>query len=81
MAGRWGQCHVVGESRCHVHGDHYARKVIPHIHTIVSGEAIRCDQAPQQHGSVDSQWGCEELATVLAQQPGVQLGRESIRCV
>jgi transposase len=39
------------------------------------------DQDPLQHGSLTSQWSCRELATVLAQHTGVQLGRESIRCV
>jgi transposase len=39
------------------------------------------DQAPLQHGSIHSQWSCRELATVLAQQTGVQLGRESVRGV
>jgi transposase len=39
------------------------------------------DQDPLEHGSVSSQWSCRELATVLAQYTGVQLGRESIRCV
>jgi transposase len=39
------------------------------------------DQDPLQHGSLSSQWSCRELATVLAQQTGVQLGRESVRCV
>jgi transposase len=39
------------------------------------------DQDPLQHGSVYSQWSCRELATVLAQQTGVQLGRESVRKV
>ena len=39
------------------------------------------DQDPLQHGSIASQWSCRTLATVLAQQTGVQLGRESIRCV
>jgi transposase len=38
------------------------------------------DQDPLQHGSLSSQWSCRELATVLARQTGVQLGRESIRC-
>ena len=38
------------------------------------------DQDPLQHGSRSSQWRCRELATVLAQQTGVQLSRESIRC-
>ena len=38
-------------------------------------------QDPLEHGSVYSQWSCRELATVLAQQTGVQLGRESVRGV
>jgi transposase len=38
------------------------------------------DPAPLEHGSIQSQWSCRELATVLAQQTGVHLGRESIRC-
>jgi transposase len=38
------------------------------------------DQDPLQHGSISSQWSCRELATVLAQQTGVPLGRESVRC-
>src|SRR5262245_22403552 len=38
------------------------------------------DQDPLQHGAVSSQWSCRELATVLARETGVQLGRESIRC-
>jgi putative transposase len=38
------------------------------------------DQDPLQHGSIHSQWSCRELATVLAHQTGVQLGRESVRC-
>jgi transposase len=38
------------------------------------------DQDPLQHGSVYSQWSCRALATVLAHQTGVQLGRESGRC-
>lgn len=37
------------------------------------------DQDPLQHGSIQSQWSCRELATVLSQQSGVQLGRESVR--
>src|SRR3989442_13145870 len=36
------------------------------------------DQDPLQHGSVYSQWSCRELATVLAQHPRSQLGRESV---
>ena len=39
------------------------------------------DQDPLQHGSLYAQWSCRELATVLAQQTGVQLGRESVRGV
>ena len=39
------------------------------------------DQDPLEHGSRSSQWNCRELATVLAQQTGVQLGRESVRGV
>src|SRR5713101_9403278 len=39
------------------------------------------DQDPLEHGSLYSQWSCRELATVLAQQTGVQLGRESVRGV
>src|SRR5256712_11911108 len=39
------------------------------------------DQDPLQHGSRSSQWSCRELATVPAQQTGIQLGRESVRCV
>src|SRR6266850_1191550 len=38
------------------------------------------DQDPLQYGSLYSQWSCRELATVLARETGVQLGRESIRC-
>src|ERR671935_1522386 len=39
------------------------------------------DEDPLQHGSIHSQWSCRELATVLARQTGVQLGRESVRGV
>ena len=39
------------------------------------------DPDPLHHGSRSSQWNCRELATVLAHQTGVQLGRESVRCV
>jgi transposase len=39
------------------------------------------DQDPLQHGSISSQWSCQELATVLAREAGVQLGRESVRSV
>ena len=38
------------------------------------------DQDPLQHGSLYSPWSCRELAAVLAQQTGVQLGRERVRC-
>ena len=38
------------------------------------------DQDPLQHGSLYSQWSCRALAAVLAHQPGVQVGRESVRC-
>jgi transposase len=38
------------------------------------------DQDPLQQGAYSSQWSCRELAMVLAQQTGVQLGRESVRC-
>ena len=39
------------------------------------------DQDPLAHGSLHSQWSCRELATVLARETGVQLGRESLRGV
>jgi transposase len=39
------------------------------------------DQDPLEHGSIHSQWSCRELATVLARETGVQVGRESVRCV
>jgi transposase len=39
------------------------------------------DEDPLQHGSIYSQWSCRALATVLAQQTGVQVGRESVRSV
>ena len=38
-------------------------------------------QDPLQHGSIASQWSCRTLATVLAEQTGVPLGRASVRCV
>jgi transposase len=38
-------------------------------------------QDPLQHGASHSQWNGRALATVLAQQTGVQIGRESVRCV
>jgi transposase len=39
------------------------------------------DQDPLEHGSLHSPWSCRELATVLAREAGVQLGRESVRSV
>jgi transposase len=39
------------------------------------------DQDPLQHGALSSQWSCRALATVLAQQTGVHLGRERVRGV
>jgi transposase len=39
------------------------------------------EQAPREHGSLHSQWSCRELATVLARETGVHLGRESVRGV
>jgi transposase len=37
------------------------------------------DQDPLQPGARHSQWSCQELATVLAHQTGVQVSRESVR--
>jgi transposase len=37
------------------------------------------DQDPLRHGSVHAQWRCHDLATVLAQQTCVAVGRETIR--
>ena len=45
-----------------------------HLHRLV-------EQDPWEHGSLHSQWSCRELATVLACETGVQLGRESVRGV
>jgi transposase len=39
------------------------------------------EQDPVQHGSLHAQWSCQELATVLVRQTGVQLSRESVRDV
>jgi transposase len=39
------------------------------------------DQDPLEHGSIHSQWSCRALATVVARETGVQLGRESVRGV
>jgi len=44
-----------------------------HLHRLV-------EQDPLEHGSLYSQWNCRELATALARETGVQLGRESVRC-
>ena len=41
----------------------------------------RVDQAPLQHGSLSSPWSGRALATALAHQTGLQLGRESVRGV
>jgi transposase len=41
----------------------------------------RVEQDPLEHGSLHSQWSCRALATVLARETGVQLGRESVRGV
>lgn len=37
------------------------------------------EQDPLEHGSIHSQWSCQELANVLRQQTGLQVGRETIR--
>jgi transposase len=39
------------------------------------------DQDPLEHGSLHSPWSCRELATVLACDTGLQLGRASVRGV
>jgi len=39
------------------------------------------EQDPLEHGSLQSQWSCRELATVFARETRVPLGRESVRCV
>ena len=39
------------------------------------------DQDPLEYGSIYSQWSCRELASVLARETGVQLGRASVRGV
>ena len=39
------------------------------------------DQDPLEHGSLYSQWRCRDLATVLARETGIPLGRESVRGV
>jgi transposase len=45
-----------------------------HLHRLV-------DEDPLEHGALSSQWSCRELATALARETGVQLGRESVRGV
>src|SRR5215510_3100289 len=45
-----------------------------HLHRLV-------DHDPLPHGSIHAQWRCQELATVLARETGVQLGRASVRCL
>lgn len=37
------------------------------------------DHDPLHHGSLHAQWSCQELATVLTRQTGVQVSRESVR--
>ena len=39
------------------------------------------DHDPLEHGSLHSQWSCRALATVLARETGVHVGRESVRGV
>ena len=39
------------------------------------------DQDPLQPGSIHAQWSCRERAPALAQQTGIQLGRERVRGV
>ena len=39
------------------------------------------DQDPLEHGSIHSPWSCRALATVVARETGVHLGRESVRGV
>src|SRR5712664_2672244 len=39
------------------------------------------DQDPLEHGAVHSQWGCVEVALVLARETRVQPRRESVRGV
>src|SRR5215510_12301706 len=46
-----------------------------------ANEGIQGPVDRRRHGSLYSRWSCRELAAVLAQQTGIQLGRESVRCV
>jgi transposase len=39
------------------------------------------EQDPLEHGALHSPWRCRALATVLARETGVPLGRESVRGV
>ena len=39
------------------------------------------DQAPLEHGSLHAPWSCRALATALARETGLHLGRESVRGV
>ena len=39
------------------------------------------DEDPLHHGALHAQWSCQELATVLARETGIPLGRESVRGV
>ncbi len=41
----------------------------------------RIDPDPLEHGSLHSQGSCRELATVVARETGVHLGRERVRGV
>jgi transposase len=49
-------------------------ELVQHLNRLV-------DQDPLQHGSLYSPWSGRELATALAHQTGIQLGRESVRWV
>lgn len=51
-------------------------KVTPEVSTRLS-QLIQHD--PLHHGVLASQWSCRDLATTLATETGVHLGRESIR--
>lgn len=39
------------------------------------------DPAPREHGAIPSPWRCRDLATVVARERGVQLGRARVRGV
>lgn len=53
------------------------RKVTPEVTTHLTSLLTH---DPLAHGALASQWSCRELATTLATETGVQLGRESVRC-